>query len=210
MVREKNCILRSFIFTDGKLSTVAGITILCMVFTIGGRAQLGSKVAPIHPSKMLGPIGSDSHLSDVFGSVLPRIKAKSHLPVLLPSELPQPFAKAKYTNIETATDDDYDISLYYELGVEDAGFAASFAAKGHPNYAPRDLPNVQEVRLSRGLVGYFRPVGCGGSCAPANIWWEDGRVLYQIQLEFSSTVSEGDQRKAITSTANSAIIAGPR
>ena len=99
--------------------------------------------------------------------------------------------------------------LYYKLGVGDSGFAASFTANAHPDYGPKDLPNVDEVKLSRGLVGYFSPVSCGGSCAPANLW-EENRILYQIQLKLSSSISENDQQRLILAVANSAILAGPR
>jgi hypothetical protein len=191
----KSCKLRSLIRADGSLSIIARIAALSVVLAIGGRAQSHNKAAP---------------LLKVFALALQQVKANSHLAVLLPGELPQPLAKAKYATVETATGDEYEISLYYELGVGDAGFAGSFAAKGRPNYEPRDLPNVREVKLSHSLVGFFRPVACGGSCAPANLWWEEGRVLYQIQLVFPSTLHKDDQRRVITTVANSAILAGPR
>jgi hypothetical protein len=191
----KNCKLRSLIRADGSLSIVASIAVLCVVLAVGGRAQSHDKAAP---------------LLKAFTPVLQQVKANSRMAVLLPGELPQPLAKAKYVTVETATGDEYEISLYYELGVGDSGFAGSFAASSRPNYEPRDLPNVREVKLSHGLVGFFRPVGCGGSCAPANLWWEEGRILYQIQLVFPSTLHEDDQRREITTVANSAILAGPR
>jgi hypothetical protein len=108
------------------------------------------------------------------------------------------------------TGDSYAISLYYELGIGDAGFAANFTAQAKPNYAPEDLGNVQRTALAQGLIGFFRAVSCGGSCAPANLWWQQNGVLYQIQLELSSTMAERDQLKALTAAANSAITAGPR
>jgi hypothetical protein len=112
--------------------------------------------------------------------------------------------------LESASDNEYTVALYYELGIGDAGFAASFGAQANPNFDPRDLGNIRKVELPHGLLGYFSPVSCGGSCAPANIWWKDGRVLYQFQIEFPSTLREGDQQKALTTAAGSAIIAGPR
>jgi hypothetical protein len=141
---------------------------------------------------------------------LAEVKAKSRIAVLLPSKLSQPLAEAKHAMVERASKDEYAISLYYKLGVGHSGFAASFTANTHPNYGPKELTDVDEVRLSRGLVGYFSPVSCGGSCAPANLWWEENRILYQIQLELSSSVSETDQQKVIIAAANSAILAGPR
>jgi hypothetical protein len=90
----------------------------------------------------------------------------------------------------------------------DAGFAAFFAAKNHSPYSPRDLPEVQKVKLSHGIVGFFWPVSRGGSCAPANLWWEQSGTVYQIQLK-PSALSEKKQQTIIAAVANSAIQAGP-
>jgi hypothetical protein len=147
-------------------------------------------------------------LPEQFASVLSEVKSKSRIPVLLPSELPQPISKAKHAVVEKASDNEYAIALYYTLGIGDAGFAGFFDAKNDPDYDPQDLGD--KVQLSHGLLGYFRPVSCGGSCAPANLWWKDGRVLYQIQLGFPSTLRDVDQQKAIIAAANSAILAGSR
>lgn len=130
--------------------------------------------------------------------------------MLLPSELSPRFRGAKYAVAEKVTDNQYAITLYYELNVGDAGFAASFEADGEQKYDPKNLGNVSKVELIHGLIGYFRPVNCGGSCAPANIWWEVGRVLYQIQLRFPSDLGESHQQREITAAANSAILAGHR
>lgn len=149
-------------------------------------------------------------LPAALASVLSEVKSKSRVRLLLPSELPQGIAEAKYGIVDRASEDEYAISLYYELGMGDAGFAASFGANIHPNYGPKDIPNVREVKLSRGMIGYFRPVSCGGSCAPANIWWKDDQILYHVQLKLSPEVPEGDQQRMIIAVANSAILAGPR
>lgn len=149
-------------------------------------------------------------LPDGFASTVRAVKAKTRIPILLPSSLPDPIAKAKDSTVDSATDDNYAISLYYELGIGDASFAANFAGEGKPNYAPEDLPNVKWIPLTQGLTGFFRPVSCGGSCAPANLWWTENGTLYQIQLHLASTLSEMDQQKALTTVADSAITAGPR
>jgi len=100
--------------------------------------------------------------------------------------------------------------MFYSLDVGNAGFAAMFAGDAAPNYHPRELGNVHEVKLAHGIHGFFRPISCGGSCAPVNLSWEDGGTLYTIQLKLSSSLSENEQQKAITAVANSAILAGPR
>jgi hypothetical protein len=149
-------------------------------------------------------------LPRVFGSVLAEVKAKTSIPVLLPTELPRPVDNAKHAVVEKTTTDEYGVALYYELEAGDAGFAAFFGARNESPYSPRELGNVREVKLTRGIVGFFRPVSCGGSCAPANLWWEHGGPLYQIQLKLASTLSAKKQQRVITAVANSAILAGPR
>jgi hypothetical protein len=166
--------------------------------------------APTRSDVASSPTRRANSLPEPFASVLPEIKAKSRIAILLPSELSQPIRGAKHAVVDRASDNEYAISLYYELGIGDAGFAAFFWAQGNPNYEPQELGGTRKVKLSHGLHGYFSAVSCGGSCAPANIWWKDGRVLYQIQLKFPSTLREGDQQKAITVAADSAILAGPR
>src|ERR1035438_3292628 len=83
-------------------------------------------------------------LPDIFLSVLAEVKAKTRVPVLLPTELPSPFSDAKHASVNKATADEYAIGLYYELETGDAGFAASFEATSDPRYSPRELGNVRE------------------------------------------------------------------
>ena len=149
-------------------------------------------------------------LPDIFVSALAGVKAKTRVPVLLPSELPKPFNDAKHASVDKATPDEYAVSVYYESDVGDAGFVALFEATNNPHYSPRELRNVREVKLAGSLTGFFRPVNCGGSCAPANLWWAQGGALYQIQLKLASTLREKKQQGIITAVANSAILAGPR
>jgi hypothetical protein len=148
-------------------------------------------------------------LPEVFRSVLAEVKAKTNVPVLLPTELPKPFSKAKHATVDDTTADGYVVSLYYELNVGDSGFAASFSGTNNPDYSPQEVGN-REVRLANGFTGFFSPVSCGGSCAPANLWWKKGSVLYQIQLKLRSTLRDKDQQGVITAVANSAIVAGAR
>lgn len=156
--------------------------------------------------------------SDRAGEPLPRIftngvaaiKAKTHIPILLPRHLGQPLEKAKYAVVQDANANEYFISLYYKLHVGDAGFAGSFSAEAEPRYNVGDLENVSVVKLTHGLRGFFRAVSCGGSCAPANLWWEQSGIMYQIQIKLPPTLSEESQQKAVVSLADSSITAGPR
>jgi hypothetical protein len=174
------------------------IAILLMV--VGGCAS--SKPAPARPVGRSVP--------NIFVSVLGDVKAGTTIPVLLPTDLPKPFSDAKHAVVKNVSANEYALALYYELDVGDAGFAASFAATKNAGFSPRELPNVQEVKLAGGIVGFFSSVSCGGSCAPASLWWEQQATLYQIQMKLPSTLREKKQLRIITAVADSAILAGPR
>jgi hypothetical protein len=193
-----------------KLPKIPILAVLYAALAVGCCAQSGSNTAPIRSNGTSSPVEAIASLPGVFASALTKVKAKSRIAVLLPGGFSQPLAKARYAIVEKASTGDYAISLYYKLGIGDAGFAALFAAEAHPGYEPQELGNVREVKLPHGLVGYFRPVSCGGSCTPANLWWEENQILYQIQLVLSPALREDDQQKAVLVIVNSAILAGPR
>lgn len=188
--------------------------VLAVVFTalaVELRTEPSSNPASIYPTSPAASLpNSTRSLPESLAPALREVKAKSRVPVLLPSELPEPATKAKHAVVEKAAADEYAISLYYDVDSGDAGFAASFAAQTNPKYHPQHLGSVRRVELSRGIRGFFRPLSCGGSCAPANLWREEDGVLYQIQLKLSSSLSEHDQQNIIAATANSSILAGPR
>lgn len=55
------------------------------------------------------------------------------------------------------------------------------------------------------VLEMFRAVSCGGSCAPANLWWEQSGVMYQIQIKLRNGLTEKDQEKILVETANSTV-----
>jgi hypothetical protein len=191
------------------------VSMLAVFFTLAALvafccAQSDGNSAPTYPAAASRQLGVNASVPDVFTAVLAEVKTQSRIAVLLPSRLSRHLEGAKYAVVEKAAKNEYAISLNYKLGIGDAGFAALFAAEAHPGYAPGELGNVRKVKLSKGLVGYFRPVSCGGSCAPANLWWEEDLNLYQIQLVIPPSLREADQQNDLIAIANSSILAGPR
>lgn len=173
--------------------------------------ELAELYSDLWDGHLTGAAQAADSIPEALKLVIAELKQKSHIPLLLPSKMAETFGEATQAVLDKASDEEYSISLFYELGMGNAGFAANFTANAHPDYDPKDdLPNVDQVKLPNGLIGYFQPVSCGGSCAPANLWWKENETLYQIQLKLSSTLSEGDQQKLIIAAANSAILAGPR
>jgi hypothetical protein len=195
-----------FILSTKKLSILA---VFLVVLSVRMAASQG-KATPVPPTDAASQAKPSKALPEVFISVLPEVKDKSQVPVLLPSELPETIGRTKHARVAKASANEYAVYLLYQLDTGNAGFAASFSGEARANYSPQELPNVSEVKLAHGIRGFFKSISCGGSCTPANLWWEDGGILYQIQLRLSSSVSDQDQEKAITAVANSAILGGPR
>ncbi len=65
------------------------------------------------------------------------------------------------------------------------------------------LSNAKKVKLSKKLVGYFRPSECGANCSPASITWftnqMDNHKIFIIE-----TRSIGDSKKVIIELVKSA------
>lgn len=153
---------------------------------------------------------SKSPAEKAFDSLLPQLKATTHVPILFPDWLPPDFAAAAYATTETLDANDYGVSLSFAPGEGDAAFAAFIEGRTDPNFSPNDHRYDEPVTLVHGIKGYFSSVSCGGSCAPANLWWHQNGITYDLELGFDSTMSDAEQKMLTVKAANSAIKAGPR
>jgi hypothetical protein len=119
----------------------------------------------------------------VFRPALEQIRSQTRIPILLPPNLPSatPERDIKLAYGEVR-EDGYFISLYFSEIGSNATFAVGFGGST-PIFGLQDMPNIRRVALSSGRTGMFRAVSCGGSCAPANLWWEQNGVMYQIQIK---------------------------
>src|SRR5689334_959987 len=156
------------IYRDPVLPIVKRVT----TFVLTGWFLLAFESKPV--------IGQAKEPARVFTPALVQIHSKTPVPILLPSKLPFaiPESGIKLASGEVRKDG-YFISLYYSADAN-ASYAAGFGGSTLILQG-RDLPNSARVALSDGRTGIFRPVSCGGSCAPANLWWEQDGVMYQIQ-----------------------------
>ena len=149
-------------------------------------------------------MGQAKEPAQVFRPALNQIQPRTRIAILLPSQLPSTVHERDVKLAwGTVSEDGYFISLYFTESGSDASFAAGF---GGSVRVFRDLPNTRSVALAGGLTGMFRPVSCGGACAPANLWWEQNGVMYQIQIKLGSTLKEKDQERILVETANSTVI----
>jgi hypothetical protein len=141
-------------------------------------------------------------LPDLFANVLPRVKAKTNVPVLLP----QRYVSDSKKNVPTgrASKRAYTLSIgaIRHCGGATACFIADFAAKrgAKPSF-------TRKVKLVGGRTGYFKPLTCGASCSPPMLEWRQGGVLYWIQAHAGTA---GQEKRRLRRMANSAIRHGPR
>jgi hypothetical protein len=205
-------VLRNWSF-QGFLTPVwvpAGVFIFFMISVSCRAAESQVKIVSTASYVAAAHSARAKSLPQVLVSALAKVDGKSRIPILLPSALPGGVGRIRHAIVDKATPKEYQISLYYKLGVGDAGFAGMFFAKANPGYSPEQLSNVHEIKLAHGIHGFFRAASCGGSCAPVNLWWEQDHVLYQIQFVLPPHFSDSDQEGSIAKMADSAILAGAR
>jgi hypothetical protein len=180
---------------SARMRIMKGALVAALVLLFFGDFRLNSVMGQVK-----GP-------APVFKPALEQIRSQTRIPILLPSRLPSviPERDIKLA-VGKALDGGYFISLYFsEIGV-DANFSAGFGGSTSILHL-QDLPNTHRVALSGGRAGMFRPVSCGGSCAPANLWWEQNGAMYQIQIKLRADSPEEDQEKILVQTANSTVTA---
>lgn len=136
----------------------------------------------------------------IFKPALEQIKGQVMIPVLLPSKLPESIHPSEIKVAQgLANEGGYEIYLSYgDCG--NACFAANFIGSSKK---VQKIFNTRPVKLPNGIKARFRPVSCGGSCAPANLWWEQDGAMYQIQMKLNSDMSEKMQEKVLVETASS-------
>ena len=125
----------------------------------------------------------------------------SQVPIRLPSIIPDIISKHGVKSVlGKSVSNGYSVSIYYAKEPSNAALAGIISGS---TLTFESLPNTVSVKLLKGTNALFRPVQCGGSCAPANIWWQIEGVEYSIQLKLPSTLREEEQKKVIVEMANS-------
>jgi hypothetical protein len=142
-------------------------------------------------------------VADELGAAIPSATAVD-VPVLLPATIDLDYASGKpiYGEPEDVKRGRYTLSLsaVRGCGEADACFLAEFSGKRGARLGYK----ATNVRLTLGQKGYYNPIRCGASCAPASIAWVQKGVRYEIQAKTTGG------RSAFVKWANSAIRAGNR
>lgn len=137
-----------------------------------------------------------------FKSLLPKVRARAMVPILLPSSMKLDFDRGQRLFRATSSRRNryaLELTAARHCGAN-VCFAASFSAE-----SGRRLGFRPNVTLTRGIAAHFQPLSCGGSCSPPSIAWVLGGVRYQIQAK-----ALPGRRADMVAAANSAIRAGRR
>lgn len=143
--------------------------------------------------------------NELFRPAIEEIRGKTKIPILLPSKLPAETNESAIKSVSgDLTDTGYNISLYYEEGCGNACYAGMLEGSSH---ILKKIPNTQPAKIKNGIEAKFRPVSCGGSCAPANLWWEQAGAMYSIQIKLNRKMSVNEQKRILVEIANSMTMA---
>ena len=141
-------------------------------------------------------------LPELFADELPRIKARTSVPVLLPQTMPDEFDRYFPSGFGRERRWGLQLGAVKGCGGATACFIATFSGrKGGTPFGHR------RVQLARGRVGRFKPLSCGASCSPPSIEWKERGATFSIQAKVGTQDTE---RRILTRMANSAIRNGLR
>ncbi len=147
--------------------------------------------------------GGYTAINPAFQPILAKLKATTKIPIFLPGYLSTSDKDKVYVSLQKATASSYEIEIALAPDCNYAGacHAASVLAEQiAANSAP---PEGDIVYLSKDMVGYYQPFGCGASCSDSAIVWQKGNVRYTV------TIKAGNLESMLR-MANSAIVLGPQ
>lgn len=137
-----------------------------------------------------------------FQPILANLKKQTQVPVLLPSNLSEYDASAKYyANIISASASAYKVEIAYTPDCHEAT-ACSMGSVSAETLGANSPPfKGDAVSLSNGVTGFYIAGHCGSSCADSIMSWKDGKYRYTI-------AAKGAGLDLMTKLSNSAITNG--
>ncbi|AUT01923.1 hypothetical protein CLI64_16855 [Nostoc sp. CENA543] len=142
-------------------------------------------------------VNSQSH--SVFNPILPKLKQKSRIKILLPKYIPESDGTNPiYAILETSTPKKYDILLGFTPDCN--GGTACRLGVVSAEAVTRKTPRLtgKRVVLAKGITGYFVDSRCGANCSDATLTWRQQGVQYSLGLK-------AGKRESLIKMANSAI-----
>jgi hypothetical protein len=121
--------------------------------------------------------------SSTLEGVRPKVKARSKLPLRLPTYLPDTGGQKIYALLRHVDADSYDILLATKVPCE-GGNACSYGtvqAQKSAFEVPEGKPT--DVALGGGITGQFFPAECHVFCSEAYVRWRENGIFYSIGVK---------------------------
>ncbi|MBN4003283.1 hypothetical protein [Nostoc sp. LPT] len=135
----------------------------------------------------------------VFKSILPKLKQKTQIRILLPKFIPESDGENPiYAIVEAATQKKYEILLGFSPDC--TGGTACRLGVLSAEAVTRKTPRLtgKPVSLAKGITGYFMDFTCGANCSDATLTWRQQGVQYVVGLK-------AGEHTSLVKMANSAI-----
>ncbi|HYX18901.1 MAG TPA: hypothetical protein VE944_32035 [Nostoc sp.] len=135
----------------------------------------------------------------VFKSILPKLKQKTQIRILLPKFIPESDGENPiYATIEAVTQKKYEILLGFSPDCN--GSSACRLGVVSAEAVTRKTPRLtgKPVSLTKGITGYFVDFSCGAGCSDATLTWRQQGVQYVVGVK-------AGERTSLIKMANSAI-----
>ncbi|MBG1269590.1 hypothetical protein [Nostoc sp. WHI] len=176
------------------------ISAVCVVFLLASASSFHkSAIANTNNQLQLIAQQSKTQPHPVFKSILPKLKQKTQIRILLPKFIPESDGENPiYAIIETATQKRYDILLGFSPAC--TGGTACRLGVLSAEAVTRKTPRLigKRVSLAKSITGYFVDFTCGANCSDATLTWRQQGVQYTVGLK------AGD-RTSLVKMANSTI-----
>jgi hypothetical protein len=181
---------------------------VCAVFLLVSVSSFHkSAIATISNQSQLIVQQSQTQLHPVFKSILPKLKQKTQIKILLPKFIPESDGENPiYAIIEAATQKKYEILLGFSPDCT-GGTACSLGIVS-AEAVTRKIPRLtgKPVSLAKGITGYFVDFTCGANCSDATLTWRQRGVQYVVGLKAGDGCANVcDDRTSLVKMANSAI-----
>ncbi|MCW3014487.1 MAG: hypothetical protein JWO02_1579 [Solirubrobacterales bacterium] len=141
---------------------------------------------------------------------LTQLKAKTTLPILLPSVFPVTPLKGKpLYSVVSAKAKRWDVVLGYVPACNGANVCAAGNLSVEKTARKLTSADGSKVKLRDGVVGRYQPLSCGASCSAPSIAFRAHGVIVTYQLKLDLKKGETD-RGGFVKVANSALAGGLR
>jgi hypothetical protein len=162
----------------------------------------GGGAPPVH--------AAPAPVAKVLQPTLKKLKARTKLPILLPSVFPiQTLDARPLYPVVSAKAKRWDVVLGFVPGCNGANVCAAGNLSVQMTTRRLTSADGQKVRLRGGVVGRYRPLSCGASCSAPSIAFRAKGVIVTYQAKLRLQEGESD-RRALVKVADSALAGGLR